>query len=285
MTDISNSTKDTKVAYLGPAGTYTQLAALRQFGDECIYVDCSSIDDVFAAVENNSTHYGVVPVENSTEGAINNTQDCLIDSNVTIVAEKVVSIEHNFLVRKNSDAANIDSIASHKQSLAQCRKWLSANYSGVKQVECASNAEAAKLAQSTQGVAAIAGEMAARIYDLEILDSKIQDQKNNSTRFLILASKNTETEPSGNDKTSLLLYTENKPGSLFRLLQPFEELQISLSKIETRPSKKEAWEYVFFIDFEGHVKDDNIAVLFERLYSSAVEIKVLGSYPSRRHSD
>lgn len=269
--------QDAKVAYLGPKGTYTHLAALMQFGDECHLVDCASIDDVFAALENSRVGYGVVPVENSTEGAINNTQDCLVDCSTKIIAERIVPIEHNLLVKKGVKASNIGSIASHKQSLAQCRKWLSANFPGVKQIECASNAQAAKLAQSDESTAAIAGAMAAKIYHLEILHEKIQDKSNNSTRFLILADQ--ETAATGKDKTSIIVYAENKPGSLFRVLQPFEELQVSLTKIETRPSKKEAWEYVFFIDFEGHIKDENIIILFDKLHSCTAEIKMLGSYP------
>lgn len=282
MTEQPESIQDAKVAYLGPQGTYTHLAALKQFGDEYQLVDCASIDDVFAALESRRVRYGVVPVENSTEGAINNTQDCLIDCGVKIIAERIVSIEHNLLVRKGLSPSDITAIASHKQSLAQCRKWLTANFPRVKQIECASNAEAAKLAQGDDNTAAIAGEMAARIYGLEISQSKIQDQANNSTRFLILADE--ETSPTGNDKTSILVYAENKPGSLFRVLQPFEELQVSLTKIETRPSKKEAWEYVFFIDFEGHAEEENIVSLFDKLRSCTAEIKVLGSYPVF-HSD
>jgi len=278
MNQHPDSIQDAKVAYLGPQGTYTHLAALQQFGDECLLVDCASIDDIFALLESRDARYGVVPVENSTEGAINNTQDCLIDCNVKIIAERIVPIEHNLLVPKGLSASNITSIAAHKQSLAQCRKWLAANFPAVKQIECASNAEAAILAQGSDSTAAIAGEMAARLYDLDILRSKIQDQSNNSTRFLVLADE--ETSPTGKDKTSILVYAENKPGSLFRVLQPFEELQVSLTKIETRPSKKEAWEYVFFIDFEGHVEDENIIVLFDRLRTCTAEIKMLGSYPS-----
>lgn len=277
MNEQPESIQDAKVAYLGPKGTYTHLAALKQFGDDCELVDCATIDDIFAAVQSRRVRYGVVPVENSTEGAINNTQDCLIDCGVKIIAERIVPIEHNLLIKKGLSSSSITTIAAHKQSLAQCRKWLASNYPHVRQIECASNAEAAKLAQGDGNIAAIAGEMAARIYSLEILHSKIQDQSNNSTRFLVLADE--ETSPTGKDKTSIIVFAENKPGSLFRVLQPFEELQVSLTKIETRPSKKEAWEYVFFIDFEGHIKDENIMTLFDSLRSCTAEIKVLGSYP------
>ena len=235
-----------------------------------------------ALVESRQVQYGVVPVENSTEGAINNTQDCLIDSRVKIIGERIIAIEHSLMVKKGSCSSNVDSIASHKQSLAQCRKWLTQNYPTAKQIECASNAEAAMLARDSENIAAIAGEMAASIYQLEVLQSKIQDQKNNSTRFLVLAFDEAAAS-TGADKTSILVYTENKPGALFRVLQPFEELQVSLTKIETRPSKKEAWEYVFFIDFEGHLDDEKIISLFASLHSCTEDIKVLGSYPEFRN--
>ena len=239
---------------------------------------CASIDDVFMEVEAGAADFGVVPVENSTEGAINNTQDCLVESNVRIVGEVIVPIEQNLMLQHNADITKIQTIASHSQSLAQCRDWLSSNWAETAQLECASNAAAAKLASDDNTVAAIAGAVAADIYGLEIAEAQIQDQKHNSTRFLVLA--NSTTQSSGSDKTSILIYTENKPGALFRVLEPFEMLQVSLTKIETRPSKKEVWEYVFFIDFEGHVDDEVIQQLFTRLGHCSAEIKVLGSYPS-----
>jgi chorismate mutase/prephenate dehydratase len=269
--------KNPKVAFLGPIGTYSQAAVISHFGSACVLVDYPSIDEVFIAVEAGVVDFGVVPVENSTEGAINNTQDCLVESKVKLVGEVVVAIEHNFLIDEKSDAAELNVIASHKQSLAQCRNWLKLHYPDVKLLECASNAEAAVLAKKDSRVAAIAGALAAEIYDLKILHSSIQDHDHNSTRFLVLARQ--DTVPTGSDKTSVLIYTGNKPGALFRILQPFEDFQVSLSKIETRPSKKEAWEYVFFIDFEGHIEDQLIHELFKQLQQCTAEIKVLGSYP------
>jgi len=266
-----------KVAYLGPEGTYSQLAAMEFFGAGVELVDCASIDDVFIAVEEGRVSYGIVPVENSTEGAINNTQDCLVDSTATIIGEQVVSIEHSLLAQEASSKADIKKIASHKQSLAQCRTYLTKNFPIAQQVECSSNAEAAILAQADGATAAIASELAGQIYSLRSLESRIQDKSNNRTRFLVLALE--ETEASGYDKTSILVYTENKPGALFRVLEPFEKLDLSLTRIETRPSKKEAWEYVFFIDFEGHVDDEATKSLFSALKLSRVEVKVLGSYP------
>ncbi|MSR12920.1 MAG: prephenate dehydratase [Gammaproteobacteria bacterium] len=265
------------VGFLGPKGTFSQMAVLQHFGKRAFLRDFPTIDEVFAAVETGVVNYGVVPVENSTEGAINNTQDCLVDAKTRIVGEQFVFIEHNLLTGKGIAFENIHTIASHKQSLAQCRKWLQKNAAGKSLRECASNAEAAKLALENRDIAAIAGKIAAETYGLQILREAIQDQKHNSTRFLVLASA--DSPPTGKDKTSILVYTENKPGALFRILQPFEELQISLTKIETRPSKKEAWEYVFFIDFEGHREDEKIKLLFAKLKTCTAEIKILGSYP------
>ena len=266
-----------KIAYLGPPGTFSEIAVQNHFGSGCDLHDCASIDDVFVAVETAAADYGVVPVENSTEGAINNTQDCLIESSLKILGEEIVAVEQNLMIADAGSLNQIVAIASHKQSLAQCRNWIQQNYPGIELIECASNAEAAKLASDDCTIAAIAGAAAAKNYGLSIKHALIQDQQHNSTRFLVLA--NGGTEPTGNDKTSVLIYTENRPGALFRILEPFENLQVSLTKIETRPSKKEAWAYVFFIDFEGHSKDETVRQLFGRLESCTAEIKILGSYP------
>tara|TARA_B110000858_G_scaffold162625_1_gene187792 strand:- start:14675 stop:15517 length:843 start_codon:yes stop_codon:yes gene_type:complete len=277
MSHKSDKNSIGKIAYLGPEGTYTQLAALEFFGDDAELLNCASIDDVFAAVENKTAAYGVVPVENSTEGAINNTQDCLIDSSTKIVGEQIVSIEHCLLALENTSKSDIKKIASHKQSLAQCRAYLAKNFPEAEQLECPSNADAAIRAQTDSGTAAIASELAGRLYNLQNIDRRIQDKSNNRTRFLVLALE--DTMPTGSDKTSILVYTENKPGALFRVLEPFENLKLSLTKIETRPSKKEAWEYVFFIDFKGHVADEDSKKLFSSLGQGGVEVKILGSYP------
>lgn len=277
MTTQNTANKPVTVAFLGPRGTFSQAAVLQHFGDRAVLQDCPTIDDVFEAVESGAVDFGVVPVENSTEGAINNTQDCLVDSSSVIVGEQIVLIVHNLLVQPGAAASQIRTIASHKQSLAQCRRWLHANFPTVRQVECASNAEAAKLALADPTIAAVAGEIAAQTYGLDIVFPAIQDQQHNSTRFLVLGRD--PVAATGRDKTSILVYTENKPGALFRVLQPFEAMQISLTKIETRPSKKEAWEYVFFIDFEGHRDDSTVQTLFAQLAHCTAEIKVLGSYP------
>lgn len=274
-----SSSQVIKVSYLGPMGTFTQLAANLYFADDCDFIPCSTIDDVFASVEQKHSDFGVVPVENSTEGAVNNTQDCFIDSPLRIVGEIVVPIVHHFLVNKSFIAgAEIQRIASHKQSLAQCRNWLKKHFPDTELVEVASNAQAARISSENKLTASIAGALAGKMYGLKVKHAAIQDKSNNSTRFLILADKSNGIPPSGADKTSVLIYTNNEPGALFRILQPFEELGISLSKIETRPSKVEAWEYVFFIDFDGHIEDPLVIDLFSRLQGCTAEIKVLGSY-------
>ena len=267
-----------KVAYLGPRGTFSQAAVLAHFADNCELHECSSIDEVFRAVEEDIVNYGVVPVENSTEGAVNNTQDCLIDSDVKIVGEVVVPIVQCLLANADASRSTIETIVSHEQSLAQCRHWIQDNFPSVKLSECPSNAQAAAQALNDPKVAAIAGALAAEEYDLQVLQASIQDQRHNSTRFLVLAKQ--DPRSSGKDKTSVLIYTENKPGALFRILEPFENLQVSLTKIETRPAKVEAWAYVFFIDFEGHIKDEVIVELFDKLNACTAEIKILGSYPA-----
>ncbi|MBT3529342.1 MAG: prephenate dehydratase [Gammaproteobacteria bacterium] len=277
MSDQSDSNNLKTVAFLGPEGTFTHLAAMRHFDEGCQLLPCRSIEDVFVKVESKEATHGVVPIENSTEGAINNTQDCLVDSSLTIVGEELVLIRHNLLASSAIALNQIQKVASHKQSLAQCRNWLKNNLPAVEQYECISNAQAAKLALEEDGTVAIAGALAAETYGLEILNSDIQDQQHNSTRFLVLSHG--ETKSSGSDKTSLIVYMEHKPGSLLRVLEPFEKLGVNLNKIETRPSKKKAWAYVFFIDFDGHCDDENIRQLFSELDERTVEIKVLGSYP------
>lgn len=266
------------VAYLGPPGTFSQQAVINHFGDDCNQLPCVSIDEVFSMVEIGNADLGVVPIENSTEGIVNNTQDCLIDSRLKIVGEEVVSIDHHFLIGSDADGGDVSIIASHQQSLAQCRSWINAHYPDAELLECPSNADAASKVETANGIAAIAGAMAAKLYGLKILERGIQDQDHNSTRFVVLSRH--AGAPTGKDKTSMLIYTANKPGALFRILEPFENLGISLTKIDSRPSKKEAWEYVFFIDFEGHEQDEQAKELLSRLDGCTEEIKVIGSYPA-----
>lgn len=265
-----------RIAYLGPPGTFSQAAALRGAGADCELLDCRGIDEVFAAVESGRADHGVAPIENSTEGAVNHTQDCLIDSPALIIGERIVPIEHHLLAREGLSRAEISLIASHPQSLAQCREWLRANQPQTALRECVSNAEAARLAAEGGGVAAIAGAIAGETYGLRALAQSIQDQAGNRTRFAVLGRE--PAPPSGRDKTSILVYAENRPGALFRVLEPFERLGISLTRLESRPSRDQKWEYIFFMDFQGHRQDAKVAELFRRLGDRTDAVKILGSY-------
>lgn len=279
---LQNKPSGALVAFLGPMGTFTHAAVDQFFGDDAPKLSVATIDEVFAQVEAGHAQFGVVPVENSTEGAVNNTQDCLVDTSLQIIAEVVVPIEHNFLLQPNASPADIRRIVSHRQSLAQCRTWLAAHYPQLEKVEVASNAEAARLASVDPHTAAIAGLRAAELYSLRVLHSRIQDQHNNRTRFLVLAKEGVAS--TGLDKTSILVYAENKPGALFRILEPFDAYQVSLTKIETRPARDGAWAYVFFIDFEGHLDDTAVQKVFAQLQDRTVKIKQLGSYPMAKVS-
>lgn len=273
-----------EVAYLGPRGTFSEAvardwsaASYAQTDDH--YLQCFSIDEVFLAVEQSRARYGVVPVENSTEGAVNNTLDCLMESALHIVGERIIPVRHCLFAATAASLKTIRRIASHPQSLAQCRKWLRANCPQAELQECASNAQAARLSRDDSTIAAVAGAHAGEIYQLQVLAQDIQDQAHNSTRFLILGGDDAPPmDASGKDKTAILTFTENRPGALFRILQPFAELQISMTRLESRPSRKEAWAYVFFIDFEGHQQDKIVKELFRKLQQCTAEIKILGSF-------
>ena len=269
-----------KIVYLGPPGTFSNAAVDRYFGyvnpADCIGVN--TIDDVFLDVEAGKADFGLVPVENSTEGAVNNTQDCLIDTSLQIVGEVYLPIEHNLLIQKNTQNLLLKKIVSHKQSLAQCRLWLRSNFHDIELAEVSSNAEAARLAAQDETIGAVAGTLAATMYNLHVVHAGIQDRKNNTTRFLVL-SRSRASISTGYDKTSILVYTENKPGALFRLLEPFDRYQVSLTRIETRPARDGFWSYVFFIDFEGHIDDDSVRHVISELADRVVKIKNLGSYP------
>lgn len=268
--------KPMKVAFLGPEGTFTQAAALKHFGHSVETVPMAAIDEVFREVESGAANYGVVPVENSTEGVINHTLDMFMQSSLTICGEVDLSVHHN-LLSQQSDVATINKIYSHQQSLAQCREWLDSNLPGVERVAVSSNADAAQRAAAETGAAAIAGEIAAEIYGLQIVNANIEDNPENTTRFLIISRET--TPPSGDDKTSLLISAPNKPGALYQLLAPFAKNDISMNRIESRPSRLANWEYVFFVDINGHCEDKKIAQCLDTLKSDATMLKVLGSYP------
>ena len=267
-----------KVAYLGPEGTFSQAAALKHFGQAVISKPMAAIDEIFREVAAGAVSFGVVPVENSTEGAINHTLDSFLEHDLVICGEVELRIHHHLLVAENTKTERITRIYSHAQSLAQCRKWLDAHYPNVERVAVSSNAEAAKRVKSEWNSAAIAGDMAAQLYGLSILADKIEDRPDNSTRFLIIGN---QTVPAtGDDKTSVIISMSNKPGALHELLIPFHTSGIDLTRIETRPSRSGKWTYVFFIDFIGHKDDPLVKSALEKIAQEAVGLKVLGSYPN-----
>jgi chorismate mutase/prephenate dehydratase len=266
-----------KVAYLGPEGTFTQEAALKHFGDSAVSVPQSAIDEVFREVLSGSCHYGVVPVENSTEGVISHTLDSFMDSSLKICGEVELRIHQHFMVGINTDKNNISRVYSHAQSLAQCRQWLNSNFPAIERVAVSSNAEAAKRVQGEWNSAAIAGDMACELYDLEKLHEKIEDNPDNSTRFLIIGRE--EVPKSGRDRTSVVVSVRNKPGALHDLLEPFQRHGVDMTRLESRPSRNSNWTYVFFIDFEGHIEDQAVSKVLDELNSQVIELKVLGSYP------
>jgi chorismate mutase / prephenate dehydratase len=265
------------IAYLGPPGTYTEAAAVTQFGHFARTRALGSIDEVFREVESEAVHYGVVPVENSTEGMVNHTLDCFMESSVLICAEVELPIHHAFLVSARRVDQPITEIISHAQSLAQCRGWLDSHYPGVQRTSVNSNAEAARLVADRSDAAAIAGEMAAERYGLKVLATRIEDHPDNKTRFLVIGRQ--RVGPSGRDKTSILVSTRNEPGALYRVLEPFHRHGISLTRIETRPAKSGNWSYVFFIDFDGHQSEPRIESVMQEVREVAMEVRSLGSYP------
>ena len=265
-----------KVAFLGPDGSFTQSAALKQFGHSAITVPVTAIDEVFREVESDNADYGVVPVENSTEGMVNHSMDMFINSPLKICGEVQLRV-HHYLLSKENELKNIKRLYSHQQSFAQCREWLNQHLSTVERVVINSNSEAARLASEEAGAAAIAGEIAGEIYSLNTLAKNIEDHPENTTRFLVVSKM--ETDASGLDKTSLLLSTPNKPGALYGLLEPLKRNQVSMTRVESRPSKQGVWEYVFFVDVEGHVSDQNVQQALTEIKATAAMCKVLGSYP------
>ncbi|NNM51857.1 MAG: prephenate dehydratase [Pseudomonadales bacterium] len=266
-----------RVAFLGPAGTFTQTAALKHFGHAVQSVPLATIDEVFRDVEAGAVNYGVVPVENSSEGVVNHTLDSFMTSGLCIMGEVELRIHHHFLVADVTKVAAISRIYSHQQSLAQCRKWLDAHFPGAERVALPSNAEAARRIRGEWHSAAIAGETAGALYDLQTLHACIEDNPNNTTRFLIIGRE--EVVASGRDKTSIMVSVQNGAGALYRVLEPFNRQDISLTRIETRPSQIDIWSYVFFIDFEGHQSDPIVQSVFAELRAGAAEVKILGSYP------
>lgn len=266
-----------KIAFLGPEGTYTHAASIKQFGHSVFGVPLATIDEVFREVEAGAAHYGVVPVENSTEGMVSHTLDSFVASRLSICGEIELRIHHHLLISEGTRPQSISRVYSHQQSLAQCRKWLDAHYPSVERVAVSSNAEAARRVKGEWHSAAIAGDMAADLYGLSRLAECIEDSPHNTTRFLVIGRD--AVGPSGRDKSSIIVSTRNETGALYRILEPFYQEGISLTRIETRPSQSDIWTYVFFIDFEGHVQQENVARVLQTLRERMADVKLLGSYP------
>ncbi len=265
-----------RLAFLGPRGTFTEAAALRHFGHTVETVPLESIDAVFREVESGACQYGVVPVENSTEGVVTHTLDMFIRSRLAICGEVELRIHHHLLA-KGEDFAAIARVYTHQQSLAQCRKWLDRNLPAARRIAVSSNAEGARCAAQERDAAAVAGEAAAAIYGLEMLAANIEDEPDNTTRFLVIGEQS--VPPTGIDKTSLLLSAHNRSGALYGLLAPFARLEINMTRIESRPSRSARWEYVFFVDIEGHAQDPQVVKALDVLDQEGFLIKVIGSYP------
>ncbi|MBI2994249.1 MAG: prephenate dehydratase [Gammaproteobacteria bacterium] len=265
-----------RIAYLGPEGTFTQAAVHKRFGHSVRTTALGSIDQIFREVESGACHYGVVPVENSIEGVVNHTLDVLIDSPLLICGEVELRIHQHLLSR----ARKLDGIArvySHQQSLAQCRRWLDKHLLHAERIPATSNAEAARLTRKDKHAAAIAGVSASEVYKLPILARNIEDEPDNTTRFLVLGRH--ATGRSGHDKTSLLFATANRPGALQATLRSFSDNGVNMVRIESRPSRRGMWDYVFFVDVDGHAQDEPVKAAIRQLESTTSVVKLLGSYP------
>ena len=264
------------VAYLGPAGTFTEQAVFQQFGHAIILLPCVSIDEVFRTTEAGTADFGVVPVENSTEGAVNRTLDLLLQTSLCISGELAIPVQHS-LMTSTGEFTGITKICAHSQALAQCQSWLTQHYPDIERLAVASNGEAARMASLTPGLAAIAGKLAGEQYDLQIVHANIQDDPHNRTRFAVIGTAH--CTPSGKDQTSLVLAVPNKAGALYSLLTPLMQFGVSMTRFESRPARTGAWEYYFYVDLEGHQQDESVAKALDVLKSSAAFFKILGSYP------
>ena len=264
------------IAFLGPEGTFSHEAALKHFGHSLVGNPLPALDEVFREVEAGSADYAVVPVENSTEGAVNYTLDLMLRTSLQVCGEVELRI-HDHLMSQAADLSMIKRVYSHGQSLAQCREWLDSNLGGVERITVSSNAEAARLASEDSDAAAIAGINAAEIYTLPILARNIEDIPDNTTRFLVLGK--IAVPPSGDDKTALLVSAHNRPGALSELLEPLARHDISMSRIESRPSRQGMWDYVFFLEIEGHHEDEQVTEALLELESASSLYKILGSFP------
>lgn len=268
--------KNTKIAYLGPPFTFTHLASLKKFGSSVEHISCNNITDVFTEVEKERADYGVVPIENSIEGAVNHTLDMFIDSELKVFSEVYLEISHHLLGR--GTLKGIKRVYSNPQVFGQCRLWLESNLPGVELIEVSSTAKAADIASRNKNSACIASSLAAGKYRLKTLASSIEDSPHNVTRFLVIG-KELLSKPTGDDKTSIVFSVKDRVGVLHDVLVPFKKNRINLTKIESRPSKLKAWEYYFFVNLEGHYESKNVKKALDELEKSCTYLKILGSYP------
>jgi len=268
--------KPISVAYFGPAGSNTHIASILKFGDSTDFVACNTIPDVFNAVERKEANYGVVPVENSTEGVVNHTLDMFLLSDLRICAEIYAPIQHN-LLSCGTDISQIKRVYSIGQAIAQCRNWLATHLPGVEVIEVSNTAKGAKMCEGYPTSAAIATSLAAKEYNLNILEEGIEDSPHNKTRFLVVGYS--KPNPSGKDKTSVVYAVPHKSGALYHSLKVFEDQGINLTMIESRPTKLMPWEYIFFIDCQGHEQDEAVQRSLAELNQMALFVRVLGSYP------
>lgn len=264
------------VAFLGPVGTFSEQAVYQQFGHAIQALPCVSIDEVFRATEAGTADFGVVPIENSSEGAINRTLDLLLQTSLAISGELAIPVQHS-LMSKSGNMDGVSRICAHSQALAQCQAWLNQHYPHIERQAVASNAEAARMASNDFSVAAIASEIAGHQYHLGIVSAHIQDDPHNRTRFAVIGRL--RTTPSGKDQTSLVLAVPNKAGAVYNLLAPLSKHSVSMTRFESRPARTGNWEYYFYVDVEGHVMDAKVAAAMAELNDNAAFFKVLGSYP------
>ena len=275
MSAILSQDEHFKVAYLGPQATFSHIAALKRFGSQVEYISCNTIADVFMGVERGDAHYGVVPIENSIEGAVTHTLDMFLDSDLKICAQIILDVSHNLLAR--CPLLNVKRVYSNPQVFGQCRLWLQENLHKAETIEVSSTTRAAQIAAKEKNSACIASALAAKVYKLKILAKDIEDSPHNITRFLVIGK--TQVSRTGKDRTSVLFSIKDRVGALHEMLLPFKKNGINLTKIESRPSKKKAWDYYFFVDLEGHFSDAKVQKALNELERSCTFLKTLGSYP------
>lgn len=270
------------VAYLGPAGTFSEMAMQRQFGASVTGLPCATLDDVFRTTEAGSADLAIVPLENSSEGAVNRTLDLLLATPLDMLAEVSLSVQHN-LFTKSGSMQGVKRVCAHAQALAQCAGWLNQHWPALERQSVASNAEAARMASEDGTTAAIAGEPAARHHNVQTVAAQIQDDAHNRTRFAVLGARPRQpSTPSGRDKTSLILSVPNKAGAVFHMLSPLAGHGVSMTRFESRPARVGTWEYYFYVDLEGHIDEPTVARALEELQRACAFYKCLGSYPAER---